>query len=112
VTFLERIPPTWKPYYDVALGNPDLPEDLVFLNDRSPKTHIDNIDFPMLVIQGRNDPRVVAEESEDLVAHLQEIGKDVEMLLFENEGHGVEKYENKVTCYNAITDFFKETLKP
>jgi dipeptidyl aminopeptidase/acylaminoacyl peptidase len=66
----------------------------------------------MLVIQGRNDPRVVAEESEDLVKHLQDIGKDVELLLFENEGHGVEKYENKVTCYNAITNFFKETLKP
>lgn len=112
VTFLERIPPTWKPYYDVALGNPDVPEDLVFLNKRSPKTYIDNISFPMLVVQGRNDPRVVAEESEDLVAHLQEIGKDVEMLLFENEGHGVEKYQNKVLCYNAITDFFKASLKP
>jgi len=112
VTFLERIPPTWKPYYYVALGNPEKPEDLEFLNDRSPKTHIENITFPMLVIQGRNDPRVVAEESEDLVERLQEIGKNVEMLLFENEGHGVEKYENKVTCYNAITDFFKATLKP
>ena len=112
VTFLERIPPTWKPYFYVALGNPEKPEDLAFLQERSPKTHIENIQFPMLVIQGRNDPRVVAEESEDLVKHLQEIGKDVEMLLFENEGHGVEKYENKVICYNRITDFFKETLKP
>ncbi len=112
LTFLERIPPTWKPYFDVALGNPDVPEDLTFLKDRSPKTHIDNIEFPMLVIQGRNDPRVVAEESEDLVKHLQDIGKDVKILLFENEGHGVEKYENKVTCYNAITDFFKDVLKP
>ena len=112
VTFLERIPPTWKPYFYVALGNPEDPEDLKFLKERSPKTYIENIDFPLLVIQGRNDPRVVAEESEDLVKHLQDIGKSVEMLLFENEGHGVEKYENKVTCYNAITDFFKETLKP
>ena len=112
VTFMERIPPTWKPYYHVALGNPEKEEDLKFLIERSPKTYIENIDFPMLVIQGRNDPRVVAEESEDLVAHLQDIGKDIELLLFENEGHGVEKYENKVTCYNAITDFFKETLKP
>jgi pimeloyl-ACP methyl ester carboxylesterase len=112
VTFLERIPPTWKPYFYMALGNPENPEDLEFLKERSPKTHIENITFPMLVIQGRNDPRVVAEESEDLVKHLQEIGKDVKMLLFENEGHGVEKYDNKVTCYNRITDFFKETLKP
>ena len=112
LTFLERIPPTWKPYFYVALGNPENPEDLKFLKERSPKNYIENIDFPMLVIQGRNDPRVVAEESEDLVEHLQDIGRDVEILLFENEGHGVEKYENKVTCYNRITDFFKETLKP
>lgn len=112
LTFLERIPPTWKPYFYVALGNPENPDDLAFLKDRSPKTHIENIDFPMLVIQGRNDPRVVAEESEDLVNHLQEIGKDVEILLFENEGHGVEKYENKVICYNRITEFFKTTLQP
>jgi pimeloyl-ACP methyl ester carboxylesterase len=112
LTFLDRIPPTWKPYFYVALGNPDKPEDLAFLKERSPKTHIENIDFPMLVIQGRNDPRVVAEESEDLVEHLQDIGKDVDILLFENEGHGVEKYENKVICYNRITEFFKETLAP
>ncbi len=112
VTFLERIPPTWKPYFNVALGNPENPDDLEFLKERSPKTRIENITFPLLVIQGRNDPRVVAEESEDLVQHLQDIGKDVELLLFENEGHGVEKYENKVTCYNAITDFFKKTLRP
>jgi dipeptidyl aminopeptidase/acylaminoacyl peptidase len=96
----------------VALGNPENPDDLKFLKERSPNNYIENIDFPMLVIQGRNDPRVVAEESEDLVKHLQDIGRDVEILLFENEGHGVEKYENKVTCYNKITNFFKENLKP
>ncbi|MEA3328067.1 MAG: alpha/beta fold hydrolase [Chloroflexota bacterium] len=112
ITFSERIPPTWKPYFNIALGNPENPDDVVFLKERSPKTYIENIKFPMLVIQGRNDPRVVAEESEDLVKHLQDIGKDVKLLLFENEGHGVEKYENKVTCYNAIMDFFVENLMP
>jgi pimeloyl-ACP methyl ester carboxylesterase len=112
LTFLERIPPTWKPYFHMALGNPEDPHDLAFLNERSPKTHIENLSAPMLVIQGRNDPRVVAEESEDLVRHLQGIGKDIDMLLFEDEGHGVEKYANKVTCYNAITEFFKVHLKP
>ena len=112
LTFLERIPPTWKPYFNIALGNPEIPDELAFLIERSPKTHIENLDAPMLVIQGRNDPRVVAKESEDLVRRLQEVGKDVDILLFEDEGHGVEKYVNKVTCYNAITDFFKETLQP
>ena len=111
LTFLERMPPTWKPYFHIALGNPENPEDLAFLQRRSPRKYIEEIDFPLLVIQGRNDPRVVAEESEDLVARLQEVGKDVTLLLFENEGHGVEKYENKVLCYNAIADFFTKTLK-
>lgn len=112
LTFLDRIPPTWKPYYYVALGNPEIPEEREYIVERSPKTHLDHLSFPMLVIQGRNDPRVVAEESEDLIAHLKQIGKEVELLLFENEGHGVEKYENKVVCYNAITEFFKKALKP
>lgn len=112
VTFSERIPPTWKPYFQIVLGDPNKESDLAFLKDRSPKTYIENITCPLLVIQGRNDPRVVADESEDLVAHLNDIGKNVEMLLFEDEGHGVEKYENKVTCYNAITNFFIKTMVP
>lgn len=112
VTFIERIPPTWKPYFHLALGNPENQAELEFMQERSPKTYIENITAPMLVIQGRNDPRVVAAESQDLVAHLQSIGKDISMLLFEDEGHGVEKYANKVACYNAITDFFKQKLNP
>jgi dipeptidyl aminopeptidase/acylaminoacyl peptidase len=67
---------------------------------------------PMLVIQGRNDPRVVAAESEDLVNHLKAKGKDLELLIFEDEGHDVLKYENRVRCYNAIADFFAKHLNP
>ncbi|KXK18305.1 MAG: hypothetical protein UZ18_ATM001000873 [Armatimonadetes bacterium OLB18] len=39
-------------------------------------------------------------------------GKDIELLLFEDEGHDVLKYENRVICYNAIVDFFAKRLKP
>jgi len=80
--------------------------------DRSPRTYLENLSCPMLVIQGRNDPRVVARESEDLVEALKEQGKDIQLLIFEDEGHDVLKYENRVTCYNAITDFFSKYLKP
>jgi dipeptidyl aminopeptidase/acylaminoacyl peptidase len=47
-----------------------------------------------------------------LVNQLREKGKDVELLVFEDEGHDVLKYENRVTCYNAITDFFARHLNP
>jgi len=112
ITFCERIPETWKPYFKIALGDPATSAGRVFLTERSPKTYLDNLSCPMLVIQGRNDPRVVAKESEELVADLKKKGKNIEMLVFEDEGHDVLKYINRVTCYNAITDLFAKYLKP
>jgi len=110
LTFSERIPATWKPYYAIAIGNPDIPEEREFLVERSPRTYLENLGCPMLVIQGKNDPRVVEQESADLVEALRSQGKDISYLMFENEGHDVLKFENRVTCYNAITNFFKENL--
>jgi dipeptidyl aminopeptidase/acylaminoacyl peptidase len=112
VTFSERIPETWKPYLRIALGDPGTAEGRAFLTDRSPGTWLESLACPMLVIQGRNDPRVVAKESEDLVADLKEKGKQVHLLVFEDEGHDVLKYANRVTCYNAIADFFAKYLNP
>jgi dipeptidyl aminopeptidase/acylaminoacyl peptidase len=112
LTFSDRIPETWKPYFKMSIGDPSKPEERDDLIERSPKTHLHNMAAPMLVIQGRNDPRVVAAESEDLVKQLREKGKDLELLVFEDEGHDVLKYENRVRCYNAIADFFAKHLNP
>jgi pimeloyl-ACP methyl ester carboxylesterase len=112
LTFSDRLPETWKPYFKIALGDSDKPEEKAFLIERSPKTYMDKMTCPMLVIQGRNDPRVVAKESEELVDELRKKGKQIELLIFEDEGHDVLKYDNRVTCYNAITDFFTRQLKP
>lgn len=109
-TFMDRIPETWKAYFSIAVGDPEKDKD--FLVDRSPKTHLGNISAPLLVIQGKNDPRVIERESRDVVEQLKAQGKDVEYLMFENEGHDVLKFENRVTCYSTITEFFKKNLKP
>jgi len=110
VTFMNRIPETWKPYFAIALGDPE--KDREFLKERSPRTHIENIACPLLVIQGKNDPRVAESESRDLVEHLRRLGREVEYLLFEDEGHDILKLANRIRCYNAITDFFVKHLKP
>jgi pimeloyl-ACP methyl ester carboxylesterase len=107
-TFTERIPETWKPYFKLVLGDPKRDRD--FLVERSPKTHIGNVACPLLVIQGRNDPRVVERESHDLVDELRGAGKDVEYLVFDDEGHDVLKLGNRVRCYDTITSFFSERL--
>lgn len=110
LTFSERLPETWKPYFAITLGDPV--DDREFLVERSPNTYINNITFPMLVIQGKNDPRVVEKESRELVEQLIRDGKEIDYLVFENEGHDILKYENRVTCYNRITEFFVSHLKP
>ena len=71
---------------------------------------MDNLACPMLVIQGKNDPRVVEQESADLVEAMRAQGKDVDYLVFEDEGHDVLKLPNKVRCYETIVDFFKKPL--
>jgi pimeloyl-ACP methyl ester carboxylesterase len=109
-TFMDRIPETWKPYFELFIGHPEKDRD--FLLERSPRTYIHQITFPLLVIQGKNDPRVIEPESRDLVEDLHSQGKEVEYLMFENEGHDVLKFTNLVTCYNTITDFFIKHLKP
>lgn len=108
LTFTERIPEAWKPYFAIAIGDPVKDRD--FLVERSPQSYIDNIACPLLVIQGKNDPRVIERESRDVVEQLQANGKQVEYLMFENEGHDVLKLENRVTCYNTITEFFSKHL--
>jgi dipeptidyl aminopeptidase/acylaminoacyl peptidase len=108
LTFIDRLPETWKPYFYIAVGDPQ--KDREFLVERSPRHYIDDIQCPLLVIQGQNDPRVIERESRDVVEQLREKGKDVEYLMFPDEGHDVLKYENRVACYVAITNFFKKRL--
>jgi pimeloyl-ACP methyl ester carboxylesterase len=110
IGFAGRVPETWKPFMTFLMGDPETEKD--FLIERSPGTYIKDIACPLLVIQGKNDPRVVEVESRELVEKLRGMGKEVDYLMFEDEGHDVLKFENRVMCYNAITGFFVGHLKP
>jgi len=109
LSFMEAIPETWKTYFELSIGHPE--RDREFLVERSPSTYLHNIDCPLLVIQGANDPRVVESESRDVVESLQRVGKEVDYLVFEDEGHDVIKFDNKVRCYNEIVSFFSKAFE-
>ncbi len=109
LTFLDRIPETWKTYFRLAIGDPK--KDREFLIQRSPITCLKNFRASMLIVQGKNDPRVVLQESKDLVDDLRANNVEVEFLVFEDEGHDVLKFKNKVACYNKIVEFFKKYLR-
>jgi pimeloyl-ACP methyl ester carboxylesterase len=107
-TFMDRLPETWKPLFAITVGDPERDRD--FILERSPKTYIRDIACPLLVIQGQNDPRVVEQESRDVVEELRAAGREVEYLVFEDEGHDVLKLPNRVRCYDEIVGFFARHL--
>ena len=88
------------------LGDPKKDKNRL-IND-SPVTYLDGMTKPMLVIQGAKDPRVVKEESDQIVAKLKEQGRDVEYLVLEDEGHGFSKKENEIKVYQLMLDFLEK----
>lgn len=110
ISFIYRLPETWRTFFYLSVGHPE--RDKEFLIERSPKTYFKNVRCPMLIIQGRNDPRVLEAESKDVVDSLKASGVETEFLVFEDEGHDVIKFKNKVICYTRIVNFFKKHLNP
>jgi len=102
-TFINSVPEHWKPIMKLWLGDPV--EDKEKLEKDSPITYLDNMSKPMLVIQGANDPRVVQEESDQIVQALENKGLEVEYLVLEDEGHGFSKKENEIRVYKLMLDF-------
>ncbi|WP_206881644.1 alpha/beta fold hydrolase [Alicyclobacillus mali (ex Roth et al. 2021)] len=105
VTFAQSVPDFWKPIMKMWLGDPDDPADRERLIKDSPITYLDGMTKPMLVIQGANDPRVVKAESDQIVQALREKGRDVEYIVFQDEGHGFMKLENEIEAYRRTIAF-------
>lgn len=111
ITLIESIPPYWKPLvstFHERVGNPETEEE--FLKSRSPLFYVDRIRIPLLIAQGANDPRVKQAESEQVVAAMKEKGIDYEYLLFEDEGHGFARPENRLEFYAAAERFLARHL--
>lgn len=111
VTFINTIPPYWRPYMELMrrrVGDPETEAE--FLMSRSPISFVDRISIPMLIAQGANDPRVKQSESEQIVAAMAERGIPHQYLLFPDEGHGFAKPENRMVFYSAAERFLKEHL--
>src|SRR4029077_19108137 len=100
-TGVSRIPPTWQTYFRLSLGDPVKDKD--FLTERSPKTYMSQLTAPLMIIQGTHDPRVPEPESAQLVKDLREGGVKVDYVVYEDEGHDVLRFKNRVHCYNTIT---------
>lgn len=103
-SFINTVPDHWKPVMKQWVGDPI--EDKERLTKDSPITYLDTMTNPMLVIQGAKDPRVVKAESDQIVAALQDKGREVEYLVLDDEGHGFSKKENEMKVYRQVLEFF------
>jgi len=103
VTFTSSVPPTWLRFMAEWIGDPDTEAD--FLRDRSPITYVDQIDTPLLVIQGAQDQRVVQAESDQVVERLLARGVDVRYDVYPDEGHGFTKRANEARALSDTAEF-------
>ena len=113
ITFLNSIPPYWATLQStltVRLGDPDNPADRDRLMAQSPLFFADQIQAPLMVIHGANDPRVKQAESDQIVAEMRDLGRPVEYLLAPDEGHGFGKENNLLASMAALERFFAEHL--
>ncbi len=103
VTFLENTGPWRRHLREAEYGS--LERDRALLESISPIHKVDQIQAPLMVIHGANDPRVPIGEAEQIVASIKEREGSVEYLRFEDEGHGIIKLANRLVCYPAIARF-------
>ncbi|HYI11761.1 MAG TPA: S9 family peptidase [Thermoanaerobaculia bacterium] len=111
VRTLESMPAWWeaarKSMYQ-EIGDPET--ELARLKETSPLFHADKIRKPLIVIQGKNDPRVIKAESDDLVESVRKNNVPVEYIVFDDEGHGFTKKKNQIAAYGAILAFLDKYL--
>ena len=113
ITLLDAIPPYWeagrKQMY-ARMADPTTPEGKALLVAESPLTQAKAIVTPLMVVQGKNDPRVNIRESNQIVAAVRDNGKPIEYLVAPDEGHGFARPINNLAMVTAMEGFLVKYL--
>jgi dipeptidyl aminopeptidase/acylaminoacyl peptidase len=113
ITLLDAIPPYWeagrKQMY-TRMADPTTAQGKALLVAESPLTQAKAIVTPLLVVQGKNDPRVNIRESNQIVAAVRDNGKPIEYLVAPDEGHGFARPINNLALVTAMEKFYAQYL--
>jgi dipeptidyl aminopeptidase/acylaminoacyl peptidase len=107
-TFLQTTSPWRKKHRESDYGT--IERDGEFFDKIDPLNYSNRITTPLLVIHGKNDPRVHIRESEQMVNKLKARQHAVDFIRFEDEGHSISKQRNKITAYKAIVNFLDKYM--
>ena len=108
ITLFKTIPAYWTPVVQMfknRVGDHESEEGQKLLRERSPLTHVEKIQRPLLIAQGANDPRVKQSEADQIVDAMKEKKIPVTYVLFPDEGHGFARPENNL-AFTAVTEAF------
>ena len=81
------------------------------LKKYSPAHRADELNLPVFIIHGEQDPRAPVEHALVMMEAMDAAGKPYEKLLFEKEGHGLYDPETRASMYEAIVTFLRKHLK-
>jgi dipeptidyl aminopeptidase/acylaminoacyl peptidase len=112
-TLLNTIPPYWAPAIQMfkdRVGDHTTEEGRAFLRERSPLHYVDRIERPLLIGQGKNDPRVKQSEADQIVVAMTEKNIPVTYVLYPDEGHGFARPANRMSFYAVTEPFLAEHL--
>src|SRR6202171_1339254 len=110
VTFLDHTEGYRRDLRRVEYGDERDPKMHDFLEKIAPMNNIEKIKKPMLVVAGKNDPRVPVTESEQIVGALKKQGTPVWYLMAKDEGHGFRKKQNQDFQFYTTVEFLEEYL--
>jgi len=110
VSFLENTNPYRQDLRRVEYGDERDPMQRAKLTEISPLTRVNEIEKPMFVITGANDPRVPKSEADQMVAAIRANGGEAWHLVAADEGHGFAKKANSDYSFLAQLMFWQEHL--
>ena len=110
VTFLEHTEAYRRDLRRVEYGDERDPKMREFLERIAPMNNIEKIKKPLLVIAGKNDPRVPVSESQQIADVLKKQGTPVWLMIAKDEGHGYRKKPNQDFQFYATVEFLQQYL--
>jgi dipeptidyl aminopeptidase/acylaminoacyl peptidase len=108
VTFLTNTSAYRRDLRRAEYGDERNPEMREFLQSISPQTNAKSIIKPLLIVQGLNDPRVPATESEQMLWQIRGNGGEVWYLAAKDEGHGFRKKANRDVYLETVAQFLRQ----
>ncbi len=112
-SFIEKVPPYWgtfKSRWYQFIGNPSVPAEKLEMDAKSPINHVKNVQSPVLLFHGALDVRTTVDQSTRFAEALSQLGKPVQLHVFQKAGHGFDRWPDQMTYFRKTEDFLATCL--